>query len=499
MKAREREGSARHPPTVKCMVALPSHPTRTPPRRTGTVVIGAGLTGLITALELSRRGVDVCVLDAAEPGGAGATAATSGIASLVQGGRATDIRRDHPARLATAYLDAQRDGIAWLSVFVDEHGVPHRRADAVLTASDAARLEAERTLVLASAVDLAPADDPVATELRAGGQLVLDVPALVDALVAELERRGVPIVAGARVVQVAPVFECTVRWTSPAGASGEVACDAMVVATGAPILERGLYAFKTAPRRIRSLLFEAEPVADILMPLGGPVRSLHTAADGLLVATAPPRRLEEAPTDAAVEAWVRERVPGARRVGVREGVDRVSHDEIPFVGRLPRGTARTWFATGYAGWGLTNAPAAALRIAAEITGEQTPAWVRVIGRRMTVPADIAAGARETAIVARVDSAGWVGAPRTPVRRPAEGQGIVAIRGVQPVAISTVDGVTRGVSAVSAHLGMVVTWRADARVWEAADGSRFAPDGAVLEGPARRPLRPLAEDPAPSPR
>ncbi|MDP9027524.1 MAG: Rieske 2Fe-2S domain-containing protein, partial [Actinomycetota bacterium] len=50
------------------------------------------------------------------------------------------------------------------------------------------------------------------------------------------------------------------------------------------------------------------------------------------------------------------------------------------------------------------------------------------------------------------------------------------------------GVTTELCAVCPHLGAVVTWNDFERSWDCpAHGSRFAPDGRVLEGPATRGL------------
>jgi Rieske Fe-S protein len=53
---------------------------------------------------------------------------------------------------------------------------------------------------------------------------------------------------------------------------------------------------------------------------------------------------------------------------------------------------------------------------------------------------------------------------------------------------------RAMSSVCTHRGCDVHWNPDEKVWDCpCHGSRFAPDGTVLRGPAMQPL-PLAEAP-----
>ena len=55
-------------------------------------------------------------------------------------------------------------------------------------------------------------------------------------------------------------------------------------------------------------------------------------------------------------------------------------------------------------------------------------------------------------------------------------------------ISTVGGTPRAVSAVCTHLGGVLSWNDAELTWDCPlHGSRFAPDGTRIEGPACRDL------------
>jgi len=56
--------------------------------------------------------------------------------------------------------------------------------------------------------------------------------------------------------------------------------------------------------------------------------------------------------------------------------------------------------------------------------------------------------------------------------------------------AVVDGREYRVSPVCPHLGGIVTWNDADEAWECPlHGSRFAPDGTLLEGPATRGLTP----------
>src|SRR5919202_3282051 len=103
-------------------------------------------------------------------------------------------------------------------------------------------------------------------------------------------------------------------------------------------------------------------------------------------------------------------------------------------------------------------------------------------------ADARAAARRVLSVARL----------TPVDRRLlpDGGGVVHRQGDAVVATSRVDGVVRSVSGRCSRFGGALVWNDLERSWDCqVCGSRFAPDGAVLEGGARTPLDPVETDPA----
>jgi Rieske Fe-S protein len=77
----------------------------------------------------------------------------------------------------------------------------------------------------------------------------------------------------------------------------------------------------------------------------------------------------------------------------------------------------------------------------------------------------------------------------PEGAPDEGLAEVGRVGLRPVGRSNVDGKVCSVVAVCTHLGGALKWNDAESSWDCPlHGSRFAPTGEVLEGPATAPLR-----------
>lgn len=480
-------------------------------RRRDVVVVGAGLTGLSTALLLTRQGMDVAVVDAAEVG-ALASGANTGKLTLLQGSVLSGLRRHHPAHLVRAYVESNRDGAEWLTGIADELGVPYSRRAAysyAQTPQGAERIEAELRAAVEAGLpvrrvepdQLAQSPFDMVDAVALDRQVAIDPYRLLVALARALLREGGTLHTGVRVTRVHAV-----PWAGVETTRGFIAANHVVLATATPIIDRGLYFAKVRGLRSSCVAFATDgPLPEgLYISVDGETKSVRSitpedgpadAAQLVVGGNGFPVGRASSPLAAvnSLVAWTRHHFPGAEPVASWSAQDYESHDLIPFVGAMPRGLGRIRFATGYAKWGLSNAPAAALRLTAEICRvprRERPDWMNVISTRFTVPADLARGGVENLRVGWEAASGWIGAQAvpTPVRRPAEGEGVVASRAGQPVGISTVDGRTCAVSAVCTHLGGVLRWNDADLTWDCPlHASRFTADGCRIEGPALRDL------------
>jgi Rieske Fe-S protein len=289
------------------------------------------------------------------------------------------------------------------------------------------------------------------------------------------------------------------------GPGGRVLAERVVVATHYPFLDRSLAFARLSPARSYAIAcrIAGQPPEGMHISGTGPTRSIRAipmsnGEELLLVGGEGHKTGTESDTELRyerLEAFAREHWD-VRAVEHRwSAQDPSTPDLLPYVGRVTPRSDRVLMATGFAKWGLTNGTAAALLLADLCLG-RTAMWADLFDpNRLTLRQSLPTLVKENAQVA----ARFVGdrlrhAEQRPIEdlRPGEAA-IVARDGKQVAAARDDDGTLHAVSARCTHLGCLVTWNDAERSWDCpCHGSRFAPDGTVLEGPAvhrleRKPL------------
>ncbi|WP_064442748.1 FAD-dependent oxidoreductase [Rhodococcus sp. YH3-3] len=463
------------------------------------VVVGAGLTGVVTALLFARTGRKVALLEARTTG-AVTTGNTTGKISLLQGTRLASIAKKHSPSAVRAYAEANRAGQQWLLSFCADNSVAVQRETAFTYANSVdgtSTLRDEFDAARAAGLDVQWTDTvelpfPVAGAIRLEDQAQFDSVRALDALTEEFVHRGGKVHEHTRVRTVRGNRHRRCIHTD----RGDISAETVVIATGTPILDRGGFFARLEPQRSYDAAFTVpgDIPHGMYLSVDEPSRSIRYVPVGdrelLLVggnghpvgrAASPAQHLEELIT------WSGNTFPGAELTHSWSAQDYRPVNELPYVGQLVPGDSSILIATGYAKWGLTNAVAAALALTAEVSGSRkdwsviyTPwDWNQISG---LLKAAVVNGE-----VAVEMASGWV---RPLINRfgssgePQEREGRVVWDGIAPSAHCTVDGVAHRVSAVCPHLGGILRWNDAERSWDCPlHGSRFAANGVLLEGPA----------------
>ncbi|MQA78796.1 MAG: FAD-dependent oxidoreductase [Streptosporangiales bacterium] len=470
-------------------------------------MIGGGVAGLCTAWELVSAGRSVAVLEA-DRIASGVTGHTTAKLSALQTFTYDRLRRSAGADTARWYARTQQDAIDRVELTAESLGVD----------CDFERAAAYTYVESPDGVDQARAEADAARDAGLSASLVTDTPLPYDVAgavkvenqaqfhprryllaVAEgiVERRGV-IHERTRVVDLDEGEPCEL--TTDTGAT--VTARDVVVATHYPIFDRALLFARLVPHRevvvAGPLPEDRAPDGMYITPEHGK-RSVRTApyrpGQRLLIVTGEsftPGEADVTERYERLESWTRERFALKEITHRWAAQDNQPTDGLPYIGLLHAAAKHAYVATGFGGWGLTNGVVSGLLLAALITDQVAqPPWADIYDPRRLHPLrEAGAAVTAQAKVARhlvgdrlrpthVDSVEDVD--------PGSGA-IVRLRGERCAVYRDGAGAAHAVSATCTHLGCVVAFNDAETSWDCpCHGSRFGVDGAVLNGPATRPL------------
>jgi glycine/D-amino acid oxidase-like deaminating enzyme/nitrite reductase/ring-hydroxylating ferredoxin subunit len=456
------------------------------------VVIGAGIVGLTAALSLCEAGKSVVVLEARRVGAQVTGRSTAKITaqhSLIYRHLIDTVGQD----LAAAYAEANRTAVERIRTWIEGFGIAcdyERKAAYAYTCDhgriEAIRDEAEAARILgfdAQVLDRAPLPFATAAALCFPDQAQFNPASYLVALAEAVASHGGRVFERSRAVS----FDPDDGWRVAAG-DGTVRAAHIVMATNITVKSPVGYANRTQPRSHVAMAFRLDDPAAIdgmFIGIDDPTHSIRAGRDrdGPLLVALGPRYDTGQDGDVArrfrdLEAWARAHLPVGDAVWHWCNEDYDTADRMPFVGQPdPKKAPGFHVATGFNGWGISNGTAAGLLIAAEIaTGSRL--WGNLYDPTRPAPEGFHRSGDTQSLV-------------EDVAQIAPGQGGVVTRADEKIAVwRDDDGELHAVSASCTHKGCTVTWNNADRTWDCpCHGSMFEANGAVIHGPARKPLEP----------
>ena len=426
------------------------------------VVIGAGMTGILTAYHLQNMGKQVAIIEAGRIAG-GQTGRTTAKITSQHGLFYQHLIENVGFEKAKLYAKANQNAIDAYQYIIEEKRIEcdfQRLSSYLYSTKDWEQLKREAEAASSLGIDagFVPVSElpfPTAGAVYFKNQAQFHPLKFICAIAEELE-----------IYENSPVKE--VRGNTVYVDGGEVSAQKVIFATHYPIIDfPGLYFLRQHQERsyvlalsgcekLKGMYYSADPdglslrnVGDILLLGGNSHRTGKNKKGGAY---------------ASLEEAARKYYPESQVVCRWSAQDCMPHDDIPFVGKYFYGRNDWYVATGYKKWGMTSSMAASQLLADLVVGREnaferlfTPQRHYVMAAAKNLIVDVGVSVKGL-------TKGWL----TPwAKQPETG---------------------KKKWARCSHLGCKLEWNPDEQSWDCpCHGSRFDAAGQLLDEPAREEL------------
>lgn len=431
--------------------ALPKREPLQGERKVDIAVIGGGMTGILTAYFLMKKGAKVLVLEQ-DRVGMGATGNTTAKVTSSHNLIYEKLMNRFGVELARKYGELQEMAIEGYARLIQEKQIEcqwERRDHYVYTQKDPTVLHGEvyvakRLGLPAVFTQKTELPFPVTGAVKFEHQAQFHPLKFLSAIAKEVD-----------VCEETPVLD--VQGQVIRTSRGTVTAQQVVVASHYPFLNvPGYYFLREYQKKSYVLaLRNAQKMEGMYIGAGTEGYSFRPYQDMLLFGGDSSRTGKHLDGMVHLQKKARALYPDCHVVSAWENQDCVTLDGLPYVGRYSKKISNLYVATGYDKWGMTQSMAAALLLSKELAGER---WDY---------SDVFSPQRK-----------WISAT------------IPAFLGH---AAETAAGLVRGVfmkpSCRCTHLGCGLHWNAAEQVYECrCHGSRFDKNGKRLVGPAESNLK-----------
>jgi glycine/D-amino acid oxidase-like deaminating enzyme/nitrite reductase/ring-hydroxylating ferredoxin subunit len=464
------------------------------------LVIGGGITGVTTALLLAEQARKVVLLEADEIG-SGTTGNSTGNLYMTTSQGLSSIASSWDDGVAREAMLARKSAVDFIEQRCrDLPGAAFTRCAmyrGARFATDQPSVEQEhQTLARLGAPVRMEEGWPGGLPPPSGRVMVLADQAQFQpqAYVTELARLAAK--AGASVHEHSRVVELDAKQRVATTAGGTVKAGEIVMATHSPKGVHIVHAEMPVHREY-AVAFEVgavDPGPGIFWWKGEEglsIRILVRDGKRYLVAAGPEHKVGTHNAKAAlmaVEAMANSHLSPGPLVHRWSAQNYRSHDGLPYIGRDHSGC---FIATGFATDGLTWGTVAARGIAAALAGRKDAFIERCSPRRFTPIKGAKALVEENVTTLKTLVQGYLtrGQHEHLANLAPGDSAIVDAEGETFAAYRAPDGELFAVSPVCTHMGCKVRWNSVETSWDCpCHGSRFRPDGTVIEGPAVAPLK-----------
>lgn len=477
--------------------------------RYDVLIVGAGITGLTTALMLQEKGLK-CIVAEAHNIGFGTSGGTTAHLNTILDTPYSDIEKDFSEEVARSIRLGCRESIEYIEQCVQRHGIDcqFEYKPGFLIAQDAKETEQLEKIVAAAQ--------------RAGDEAYfvekLSVP-LPIVKVARFDRQaqfhplrylfGVAKAfedAGGVLLQHCVVTEVKSDSGFQAITSlGSIHADQVIYATHIPPGVNVLH-FKCAPYRSYAMAFQLRSGAalpGLIYDLKDPFNYYRSQvidgknyiiAGGFDHKTGHEKNTEQRFRE--MESYFRQFFDFGEVAYRWSSQYYQPADGLPYIGHMPGAEKGIWVATGFSGNGMTMGVLAGSILSKLIVGEDHHCWEILLPGRIKPIAGFSAFVKENAdVVGRMIKGRFSYEQVESLSELARGEAMLCEWEGHKVAMyKDPEGKVHAVNPVCVHAGCVVSWNNAEESWDCpCHGARYSSKGEMLNGPAAGNLQSLIQE------
>ncbi|MCE7792259.1 FAD-dependent oxidoreductase [Salipaludibacillus sp. CUR1] len=470
-------------------------------------VIGSGITGITAAYSLVKKGYKVVMIEAGRliEGTTGHTTAKITSQHGVNYDYFIDTFGEDNAK---RYYEANEEALKYIESVIKEHNIScdFSRQDAYIYSTtdkgdETLQKEAKAYETLGidgGLTDSIPLPFPVTSALKMNAQAHFHPVKYLLPLVAYLKENNTPIFENTRAVDIIKGEQPKVLTES----GHSVTSKYVVMATHYPFkdFERGFFARQHIERSYSIAVKTTDIPEGMYINAEEPKRSIrytmNEEGEKLLIIGG-----EGHPTgqhDNPLESYNKLYSYAEEHFGVSDvpyrwsSQDIMTLDMMPYIGPVNDKDTNIFMATGFAKWGMTNGTVASLIISDLISGNENRYADLFSPDRFHPGEDTKNALKENAKVGKEFFKGKFNRKDAELDELGRGEGaLVQADKEKAGAYKDLDGNLNLVKPTCTHMGCDLAWNNAERSWDCpCHGSRFEPDGSVIEGPATKPLEKL---------
>lgn len=449
-----------------------------------TLIIGAGLAGLLTAYKLKEKGVDNVVIDAHEICSGQTKNSTAKITSQ-HGDIYSKIEKYYGKDYSKQYASANEQAIKEYERIINQNNIEcdFEKKDAILyTTTDATNLKNETECAKRAGIDCYFTEEVKLPFYIRGAEIFKNQAQFnplkfVNGIIPKLN-----IYENTRAIKVVGDTVFAEKY--------KIKAKNIIVATHYPFINfPSMYFLKISSERsyvlaLKNAKFECDGMyigtedsslslrwyKDVLLLGGGTHRT------GVQPKTPPFKDLEEK---------ARNYFPKSRIIAMWSAQDCIPIDEIPYIGRFDGKNEHIFVATGFNKWGMTSSMVSAEIISDNIIGKENPNSKVFSPNRFSVSAS-AKNIMENTCETVKGFASHLSVAKIDIIEAEVGTGKeIYFDGKTAGAYKDIDGKIYVVSLTCPHLKCRLKWNSTTKTWDCpCHGSRYNYKGELIDGPSQ---------------